>query len=144
MIFISTPGTAPQPRQERAKGIHHCQIPAVVLTLKAFGKAIVAAPAHAWRPVWQVWQTRILLGVELFGNLAHGVLRLADLIHCLGMIAHAETAPARNPAKSKKQHTASAAAFGAQHPRPPATKAGSSFGVAYLGSHLAIADGGDA
>src|SRR5262245_46898305 len=99
---------------------------------------------HAWRPVRQVWQIRICLGVELFGDLAHGVLREVDPVHGLRMVTQPETAPTSNPPESEKQHAAPPATPRTQHPKPATTKACRRFCVAHLCGQLAVADVGDA
>src|SRR5262245_60701255 len=95
-------------------------------------------------PVRQVWQTQIRLGVELFGDLAHCVLRASDPVHGLRVITQPETAPTSNPAESEKQHAASLTASRTQHPKPATTKACRRFCVAHLRGQLAVSDVGDA
>ena len=53
--------------------------------------------------LWQVWHAHIHLGVELFGNLAHGVLRAVDPVHGLLMITQPETEPTGNPTESQSR-----------------------------------------
>jgi hypothetical protein len=76
MIFISTPRTAPEPRQEESEAIHHRQVPDIVLVLKAISEPIVTVPTHARRPVRQIHFP--LWVAELSGDLAHCVLRATN------------------------------------------------------------------